>query len=223
MDGPKKNVHGFQPRAFDPERKEHLRDDGAHGREAHPEGLLDGKSEAFDDVSRKHDEGKRRIGPKEPVRAGKGHALHATHESDEKRRQNGNARNVENQLVGKVDVPAQKLRAENVVADVPVEGRQGRPQKEEEKADDERGVHVPEGRFPNAVRKEHGAQRALQRLRILFGLRRRIPERAFARRLHPSDDAPDAECDGGKPDDIDADFSPEGNVPKAGTNRHVGG
>ena len=109
------------------------------------------------------------------------------------------------------------------MADVPVEGCKGRSQKEEEKAENERGVHVPEGRFPNAVRKEHRTQGAFERLRVLFALHGRISERARARVFHPSDDAPDAQRDGGKPDDIDADFAPKGDVPKAGTHRHVGG
>ena len=180
----------------------------------HPGGLFDGEAQAFDDKARQHDDRKRHVGDEELDVALRFAFLSvATPSTDEEREKNGDACHVEDELVGEVDVPLQELRADDVVADVPVERRKRGAEKEEEEPD---GEHRME---PSA--------RCLEVLRLIEDTLKHPDEALFRGRFGDgrametpvADNAPDQNGDGGDSYKVDADLPPEGDVPKAGTNR----
>ena len=193
---------------------EEFRNERTHRGEMHPGGLFDGKAQAFDDEARQHDDRKRDVGDEElDVALRLALLTVASTGADEEREKNGDPRHVEDELVGEVHVPLQELRADDVVADVPVERRKGGAEKEEEESDGEHRVESSARRF--------------KILRLIEDALENGDEALFHGRLGDgcavqtpvADNAPDQNGDGGDPYEVDADLPPEGDVPKAGTNR----
>ena len=214
VEGPEPDVHAAKGFGREARRKEELRDERPHGGEMHPGGLFDGEAQAFDDEARKHHDRKRHVGDEElQVAARLASLAVAAQGAHEKREENGDPGHVEDELVGEVDVSLQELRADHVVTDVPVKGRQGGAEKEKEKADREYRMEAP--------------ARRLEVLRLIKDALDHSEEALFDGRLGNgrsvetpvADNAPDENGDGGDPYEVDADLSPEGDVPEAGTNR----
>ena len=214
VEGPEPHVHAAKRIGREARGDKELRNERPHRGEMHPGGLFDGEAQAFDDKARQHDDRKRHVGDEElDVALCLALLAVAAPGADEKREKNGDARHVEDELVGEVHGPLQELRADDVVADVPVERRKGGAEKEEEESDGEHRVESSARRF--------------KILRLIEDALKHPDEALFHGRLGDgcavqtpvADNAPDQNGDGGDPYEVDADLPPEGDVPKAGTNR----